>query len=870
MFKIMKKLKELLNKDLNEIIFSLYFFLPTFLLPVSILLGTKTYKFIFYIFIGILLIASVIKNRKLLSKRNIVHILSVILLFSLDFFLRKNIYTINTYLVIIKSVLISFYFFSRINNYKNILKYLSIFSKIIMVIYFFDPVYNYPLTITYMGYGYGVMLPCFLSIYIYHLIEKKYTDWLFILLGFVGNLVFSNRACILSIMFAFFLTLAFSKKSFQMRDNWNFFRKNFKKILLKNIIVLILFAIFFGVNFIVSNHYNSMKKIDNDKSMITNDNSNENNKLNTSSTEHVEENNNVGSIIENKKNNFEVEETTSESENNKHTYVVNKEVSQNGKVKLNFYSYAIEKYKQVLNGKTDRIFSNRFKIYKDALSVIKRDVFNGILSLLFGKGTGYFRSLFDGVYTHFIFFDLLIEYGLFGLFAFTILLVYCLVMYKKAYKEDKMMYLVATFCLAIAFPKLLLSSYFQSEASLFLFLLIITNKYPIKNIFTKKTVDIHNIKNGGYKMKKNCICKRCVMDNVNTDIEFDSNGICNYCTEAEKNLDKIWKKNGEKELQAIINKMKLENKDKKYDCILGLSGGVDSCYTAYLLKKYDVRMLAVHIDGGWNTDISNRNVKLLCEKLNIDLHTININKKEMYDLQRAYFLAEVKNQDVPQDHIFFSELYRYALKNHIKYFISGGNYSSECILPKSWGFNAMDGKNLTDIHRKYGSIKLKDIKPLSFFEIYVKIPYIDRLKKIRPLNYIDYDKEKAIKELHDEIGFEYYGGKHCESVFTRLYQNYILLNKFGINKTKAHYSSLIVSGQMSRKEAMEKLKSNEYTNNKELLESDIAVFLNNTGLTRKEFDEKIENKFVRSHEEFKNFKSRVEFFRKIKHFFIKK
>ena len=133
----------------------------------------------------------------------------------------------------------------------------------------------------------------------------------------------------------------------------------------------------------------------------------------------------------------------------------------------------------------------------------------------------------------------------------------------------------------------------------------------------------------------------------------------------------------------------------------------------------------------------------------------------------------------------------------------------------------------------------------------------------------DSQREVGTKYLYD-VTFEYYGGKHCESVFTRLYQNYILLNKFGINKTKAHYSSLIVSGQMSRKEAMEKLKSNEYTNNKELLESDIAVFLNNTGLTRKEFDEKIENKFVRSHEEFKNFKSRVEFFRKIKHFFIKK
>lgn len=365
------------------------------------------------------------------------------------------------------------------------------------------------------------------------------------------------------------------------------------------------------------------------------------------------------------------------------------------------------------------------------------------------------------------------------------------------------------------------------------------------------------------------ICERCVMDDENTKIIFSESGICNYCTEALELKEKIWHndENGKKELEEIIKNMKEKNKNKKYDCILGLSGGIDSCYTAYLLSKYKVRMLAVHIDAGWNTDISTQNIKLLCDKLGIELHIIKVDEKEMFDLQRAYFLAEVVNQDVPQDYIFFSYLYRFALKNGIKYFISGGNYSSESILPTCWGFDAMDGENLKDIHKKYGNSKLKNIKPLSFFEILIKIPYIDKLKKIRPLNYIDYDKAKAIQVLHDEIGFEYYGGKHCESIFTRLYQNYILPVKFGINKSKAHYSSLIVAGQLSREDALELLKQNEYTNNKELLESDINDFINKIGITREKFDEIMTDGIIRKHEDFKNYTKKRQFFRKIKKIF---
>lgn len=369
------------------------------------------------------------------------------------------------------------------------------------------------------------------------------------------------------------------------------------------------------------------------------------------------------------------------------------------------------------------------------------------------------------------------------------------------------------------------------------------------------------------KNEKNEIimCKRCVMDNDNTNISFDEEGICNFCTNAIKRMSNEWNPNGKKELDLIIKNIKEKNKQKKYDCIIGISGGIDSCYCAYFLKKeYNLRMLGVHIDGGWNTSVSERNIKKLCETLNIDIEIVKIDKKEIFELQRSYFLSEVKNLDVPQDHIFFSVLYRYAIKNKIKDFISGGNFSSESILPSDWIFNAMDGYNLKDIHKKFGRIPLKKIKPLGFWEIYLVQPYIHKLKKIRPLNYINYDKSKAIEELHKKIGFEYYGGKHCESSFTRLYQGYILPVKYGINKSKAHLSSLIVSNQITKEEALKELESNDYINSVQL-ELDINDFITKIDISREEFDKIISSDNIRDHREFKNFEKLYTLFKEIIH-----
>lgn len=362
---------------------------------------------------------------------------------------------------------------------------------------------------------------------------------------------------------------------------------------------------------------------------------------------------------------------------------------------------------------------------------------------------------------------------------------------------------------------------------------------------------------------KNQICNRCVMDTSDPTITFDEKGNCNYCNEALKVKEKMpTVKEGKKQFKDMVEMLKREGKNKKYDCVLGISGGVDSSYLAYLLCKEGLRVLGIHIDGGWNTDISNSNVKLLAEKCGFDLKIIKIDEKEMMDLQKAYFLSGVVNQDVPQDHAFFAKLYKYMEKNGIKYFISGHNWSSESITPIGWGYDAYDSDNIKDIHKKYGSVKLKTYPFLSFFEYKIKIPYFHKIKKLRPLNLVEYDPEKALKVLEKEIGFKYYGSKHCESSLTRLLQCYVQPKKYGFEKRRAHLSSLIVSGLITREEALEELSKAPCS--KAQIEKDIEEFTTKLGITRKEFDAVIKNKNIPSHYDFKNNSKKVKRFNKIK------
>jgi N-acetyl sugar amidotransferase len=329
------------------------------------------------------------------------------------------------------------------------------------------------------------------------------------------------------------------------------------------------------------------------------------------------------------------------------------------------------------------------------------------------------------------------------------------------------------------------------------------------------------------------------MDTSDPEIVFDENGICNHCNTFYNITKKRWKptQEGKKELDSIIEQIKKDGKGKDYDCVIGLSGGVDSSYLAYLLRtEYpDLRILAIHVDGGWDSELAVHNIENIVKILNIDLYTEVINWEEMKDLQLAYFKSQLANQDVPQDHAFFATLYDVANKNNIKYFLSGGNIATEAILPRSWGYNASDGKQLKAIHKKFGKVKLKDYKTFSFYKRKIFYPYIKKFKVIRPLDYMPYIKDEAKKTIIEKLNWRDYGGKHHESIFTKFFQAYWLPTKFGYDKRRAHLSSLIVTGQITRDEALKELEKPLY-NDKELAE-DKEYIAKKMGLSIMEFND---------------------------------
>lgn len=334
------------------------------------------------------------------------------------------------------------------------------------------------------------------------------------------------------------------------------------------------------------------------------------------------------------------------------------------------------------------------------------------------------------------------------------------------------------------------------------------------------------------------ICTNCIMDTTDPEIYFDENGVCNHCLNFENQLKKNWFPNeeGKKKLDAIINQIKIDGKNKKYDCVIGLSGGVDSSYLAYILRKLypELRILAVHIDGGWNSELAVHNIENIVNKLNIDLYTGVVPWDEMQDLQLAFFKSQLANQDVAQDHAFFATLYHVANKNGIKYFLSGGNLATESILPSSWGYDAMDATQLKAIHKKFGNKKLKKYEIVSFFKRKVYYPYFKKFRIIRPLDFLPYFKNEAKETIKNELNWRDYGGKHHESKFTKFFQAYWLPTKFGFDKRKAHLSSLIVSGQMTRDEALKELEKPLYDETE--LKEDKEFVSKKLGISLEEFE----------------------------------
>lgn len=355
------------------------------------------------------------------------------------------------------------------------------------------------------------------------------------------------------------------------------------------------------------------------------------------------------------------------------------------------------------------------------------------------------------------------------------------------------------------------------------------------------------------------VCKVCVMDTSDDQIQFDDHGICNHCSAAEKRKNFISTQYSKENYDKVISDIK-KNRKGDYDCILGLSGGLDSSYLAVVTKQLDLKPLVVHVDGGWNSELAVKNIESLVTSLNYDLFTEVINWNEMRDLQLSFFKAAVINQDIPQDHAFAVTLYRIAKKYKIKYVLSGGNFVSESILPNSWIFNNLDGRHIKHIHKIYGKEKLKTFPILSLSE-YINLKLINKLHSVRVLNYINYNLEDAIRELEEKYNWRYYGGKHRESRFTKFYQDYYLPHKFGIDKRKAHYSSLIVSGQMTREEALTKLSTTDYTERES--NEDINFISKKLGINEVDFRRTIEAK-KRSHFEYKSWEFLYSLKRKVK------
>ena len=327
--------------------------------------------------------------------------------------------------------------------------------------------------------------------------------------------------------------------------------------------------------------------------------------------------------------------------------------------------------------------------------------------------------------------------------------------------------------------------------------------------------------------------------NTDSEITFDEWGVCNYCAafaqQARPALELTHTEEGKRLLNQTIDQLRHVGKDREYDCILGLSGGVDSSYMAYVGKQLGLRMLAVHFDSGWNSELAVNNIENIVKKLDIDLITWVVDWEEMRDLQLAFFKSSIANCDVPQDHGFLAALYRVADQHRIKYILNGANLATEFILPKSREYNAGDLRHLLAIQRQFGSVKLHNYPTLSFFRRYVYYPFIRGIKVIRLLDLIPYNKEEAKHTIIQQLGWRDYGGKHYESVFTRFFQGYYLLTKFGYDKRRAHLSSLIVSGQLQRGDALEEMEDPPYPS-PEKLRDDKEFVAKKLGLSITEFD----------------------------------
>lgn len=338
-------------------------------------------------------------------------------------------------------------------------------------------------------------------------------------------------------------------------------------------------------------------------------------------------------------------------------------------------------------------------------------------------------------------------------------------------------------------------------------------------------------------MKEITRCTRCVMDDASdSTIRFDAQGRCHYCTQALAERDSIYFPNarGEEKLNALVDTLKREGRGKEFDCIMGLSGGLDSSYLLYLGHEKGLRILGVHIDDGFDTDISKVNLQRLVKATGIEYVVVAPDGPQFYALSKAYMRSGVANLAAPQDNVLFAEIYSLMRQRKIKYFLSGGNWALECILQNGNTHTATDVVNMKDINRRFGEQPLSKLKLLTAYRR-VWDQFVLGIQSPRPLNYIDYNRERAFSELKAFCGFEYYGRKHLENVFTAFVQLVWFPQKFGVDKRTSHLSSMIVSGQMTREQALQELAEPLYE--EAMMAGYIAQIKEKLGLSDEEYEQ---------------------------------
>ncbi len=330
-------------------------------------------------------------------------------------------------------------------------------------------------------------------------------------------------------------------------------------------------------------------------------------------------------------------------------------------------------------------------------------------------------------------------------------------------------------------------------------------------------------------------CTRCLMDTSDPDIVFDQDGICNHCT---RYFDRVQREmhrgsQGQSMLARIVKRIRQEGKGKDYDCIAGVSGGVDSTYVIYKLKEFGLRPLAVHFDNGWNSELAVQNIKNTLDRLQIDLHTYVVDWEEFKDLQMAFLRASVPNCEIPTDHAITATLVSTAKRIGTPYVINGSNVVTEGILPISWVYYSHDLKHIRALHARFGKQRLKTFPKIGLPSFTLRI-LRGKYRMVNLLNYLDYDKAAAMSTMQAELNWKYYGGKHYESIYTRWYQGYYLPTKFGFDKRRAHLSALVCAGQMSREQGQREMAHDPYQHND--LVGDTEFVLKKLGISKIELD----------------------------------